>query len=159
MQDTPYHREILILQSVLTKLAAQNPNEDLNLTHKLSQKLVSNAFSGYFEDYEKQKIKEAVTYLKDKEQLELPYIQNDLTQMLNSVAPAKDYFERNIINREHRKRCIDFIEQKFAKISKKPKKTKIPEMPEMTNSELMAIAKEQKNIPIQITNKDFSNVF
>ena len=95
MQDTPYHREILILQSVLTKLAAQNPNEDLNLTHKLSQKLVSNAFSGYFEDYEKQKIKEAVTYLKDKEQLELPYIQNDLTQMLNSVAPAKDYFERN----------------------------------------------------------------
>lgn len=44
MQDTPYHREILILQSILTKLAAQNPNEDINLTYKLSQKLVSNAF-------------------------------------------------------------------------------------------------------------------
>ena len=55
MQDTPYHREILILQSILTKLAAQNPNEDINLTYKLSEKLVSNAFSGYFEDYEKQK--------------------------------------------------------------------------------------------------------
>ena len=147
IQDTPYHREILILQSILTKLTAQNPNEDLNLTYKLSQKLVSNAFSDYFEDYEKQKIKEAVTYLKDKEQLELPNIQNDLIQMLNSVAPAKDYFERNIINREHRKRRIDFIEQKFAKT------------PKMTNSELMAIAKEQKNTPIQITDKDFTDVF
>ena len=147
MQDTPYHREILILQSILTKLAAQNPNEDINLTYKLSQKLVSNAFSGYFEDYEKQKIKEAVTYLKDQEQLELPNIQNDLIQMLNSVAPAKDYFEQNIINREYHTQRRDFIEQKFAKT------------PKMTNSELMAIAKEQKNTPIQITDKDFTDVF
>lgn len=147
MQDTPYHREILILQSILIKLAAQNPNEDINLTYKLSQKLVSNAFSGYFEDYEKQKIKEAVTYLKDKEQLELPNIQNDLTQMLNNVAPAKDYFEKNIINREYHTQRRDFIKQKFAKT------------PKMTNSELMAIAKEQKNTPIQITDKDFTDVF
>lgn len=147
MQDTPYHREILILQSILTKLAAQNPNEDINLTYKLSQKLVSNAFSGYFEDYEKQKIKEAVTYLKEKEHLELPNIQNDLTQMLNNRTPTKDYFERNSSNGEYRIRHIDSIEQKFAK------------MPKMTNSELMAIAKEQKNTPIQITDKDFSDVF
>ncbi len=147
MQDTPYHREILILQSILTKLAAQNPNEDINLTYKLSQKLVSNAFYGYFEDYEKQKIKEAVTYLKDKEQLELLNIQNDLIQMLNSAAPAKDYFEQNIINREYHTQRRDFIKQKFAKT------------PKMTNSELMAIAKEQKNTPIQITDKDFTDVF
>ena len=147
MQDTPYHREILILQSILTKLAAQNPNEDINFTYKLSQKLVSYAFSGYFEDYEKQKIKEAVTYLKEKEHLELPNIQNDLTQMLNSVTPAKDYFERNIINREYHAKRRDFIEQKFAKT------------PKITNSELMAIAKEQKNTPIQITDKDFTDVF
>ena len=55
--------------------------------------------------------------------------------MLNSVTPAKDYFERNIINREYHAKRRDFIEQKFAKT------------PKITNSELMAIAKEQKIHP------------
>lgn len=38
---------------------------------------MTNAFSGYFEDYEKQKIKKAVIYLKEKEHLELDFNKQD----------------------------------------------------------------------------------
>lgn len=148
MQDTPYHREILILQSILTKLAAQNPNEDINLTYKLSRKLVTNAFSGYFEDYEKQKIKKAVIYLKEKEHLELPNIQNDLTQMLNSATPAKDYFERGCFFPNHLVRDrTAYIESKFTNSHK------------ITNGDIIKIIKENKNTHIEIKDKDFSDIF
>ena len=60
--DTPYYREILILQSTLTKLAAQNPNEDINLIIELARKVTYRGFRDYFDNQEKQKIQDAITY-------------------------------------------------------------------------------------------------
>ena len=109
---------------------------------------MTNAFSGYFEDYEKQKIKKAVIYLKEKEHLELPNIQNDLTQMLNSATPAKDYFERRRFFPNHLVRDrTAYIESKFTNSHK------------ITNGDIIKIIKENKNTHIEIKDKDFSDIF
>ncbi len=146
--DTPYYREILILQSTLTKLAAQNPDEDINQIIELAHKIAHRGLRSYFTNQEKQKIQNAITCLKEQEHLELSHIQDDLTQMLNNDTSAEKFFERRFTIPKRPFENIDtYIESKFNNPS------------QITNTEVRNIAQEPKNTPIEFNDKDFTDIF
>ena len=99
LQNMAYRRELLILHSTLVKLAALDPNEDIEKIYKTAQNLVRFGLEYYYDQLEKQKIYAAFEHLKNIEKIDLPNIKQHLQHIRTFISP-KDYFEKQLVVQE-----------------------------------------------------------
>lgn len=142
LQNMAYRRELLILHSTLVKLAALDPNEDIEKIYKTAQNLVRFGLEYYYDQLEKQKIYAAFEHLKNIEKINLPHVAQILFKLRNYKSP-KAYFEKRIIK--------DY--------SPLYSKQNILNAAKITNSEIIEIAQNKEKNSIEFNNKDFSNVY
>ena len=143
LQNMAYRRELFILQSTLIKLAALDPNEDIEKIYITAQNLVRFGLEYYYDQIEKQKISKAFEHLKDIEKIDLPNIKQHLQHIRTSISP-KDYFEKQLVVQEDLFPC---------------KKKSINNVEKITNTEIIDIAQNKAKNSIEFYNKDFSDIY